>query len=250
MASLVSILPRISRRKSPALSFLRPFSSSSPALARRVKAEEKLTSDQAFDLLNDEYDDDDSASAGHLMLRQQRQVLYYLRLIEHEMPKLAAYRKTFVPPTNQTPIIVRSLDYAGEDHPVTTKRVMVASVDQLPLRDANAIHKIKLLAGPRWTPKPPADAGVRDFDTWDNGYIKISCEDFPKPAMNLKWASDTLGQLVAEANNPKDMFKDVPIDLRHVYSKTRKAKRGDHLRARAFEGPSLSDFPKEWLPYP
>lgn len=32
--------------------------------------------------------DDDTTSAGHLMLQQQRQVLYYLRLIEHEMPKL------------------------------------------------------------------------------------------------------------------------------------------------------------------
>jgi len=66
----------------------RCLATSSPVLARRVKAEEKFTSDQAFDLLDDEFDDDDSASAGHLMLRQQRQLLYYLRLIEHEMPKL------------------------------------------------------------------------------------------------------------------------------------------------------------------
>jgi small subunit ribosomal protein S35 len=66
----------------------RSFATTSSVLARRVKAEEKLTSDQAFDILDDEFDDDDSASAGHLMLRQQRQVLYYLRLIEHEMPKL------------------------------------------------------------------------------------------------------------------------------------------------------------------
>ena len=32
--------------------------------------------------------DDDSSSAGHLYLAQQRQNLHYLRLIEHEMPKL------------------------------------------------------------------------------------------------------------------------------------------------------------------
>lgn len=31
---------------------------------------------------------DDATSAGHLLLQQQRQLLYYLRLIEHEMPKL------------------------------------------------------------------------------------------------------------------------------------------------------------------
>jgi hypothetical protein len=31
---------------------------------------------------------DDSSSTGHLYLAQQRQNLHYLRLIEHEMPKL------------------------------------------------------------------------------------------------------------------------------------------------------------------
>lgn len=35
-----------------------------------------------------DFEDDDTSSLGHLMLRQQRQTLHYLRLIEHEMPKL------------------------------------------------------------------------------------------------------------------------------------------------------------------
>lgn len=30
----------------------------------------------------------DATSAGHLWLRQQRKVLYYMRLIEHELPEL------------------------------------------------------------------------------------------------------------------------------------------------------------------
>jgi len=231
-----------------ATSSQRNFTSSSPVLARRAKAEEKLTADQAFDLLEDEYDDDDTASAGHLMLREQRQVLYYLRLIEHEMPKLVAYRKPFIAPTASTPLVVRSLDYAGEEHPATAKRVVVVSVDELPLRDANAVHKLKLLAGPRWTPDPPADAGVSGLQTWSHGFIKISCEDFPKPAMNLKWASDTLDRLIAEANDTKDTFRNVPLDMRHVYSRTRKAKKGDHLRGRGFSQPSVLDFPREWLP--
>jgi small subunit ribosomal protein S35 len=97
-------------------------------------------------------------------------------------------------------LVVRSLDYAGEEHPVTAKRVIVVSVDQLPLRDAKAVHKIKLLAGPRWSPNPPANAGVSGLEIWQNGFIKISCEDFPKSAMNLKWASDALDRLIAEAN--------------------------------------------------
>lgn len=32
---------------------------------------------------------DDASSFGHLVLQQQRQLLYYMRLIEHEMPQLA-----------------------------------------------------------------------------------------------------------------------------------------------------------------
>jgi hypothetical protein len=38
--------------------------------------------------------DNDSSSAGHLYLMQQRQNLRYLRLIEHEMPKLVGERET------------------------------------------------------------------------------------------------------------------------------------------------------------
>lgn len=91
MASCLARLARTRVLPRSPISFTssrRLFSASSPVLARRAKLEEKLTADQAFDLLDDEYDDDDTTSAGHLMLREQRRVLYYLRLIEHEMPKL------------------------------------------------------------------------------------------------------------------------------------------------------------------
>lgn len=111
-----------------------------------------------------------------------------------------AYRKPYVPPTSKNPLIVRSLDYGGEPHPAMKKRVIVVAVDQLPLRDEAAIHKLKVLAGTRWTPSPPANSGVSRLEHWGNGYIQISCEDFPKPAMNLKWASDALDRLIAEAN--------------------------------------------------
>lgn len=77
---------------------------------------------------------------------------------------------------------------------------MTVAVDHLPLKDEAAIHKFKLLAGPRWTPEPPKDAGVSRVEEWGNGYIKISMEDFPEAEKNLKWASDTLDKLVAEAN--------------------------------------------------
>ena len=92
------------------------------------------------------------------------------------------------------------MEYAGEEHPAAAKRTIVVAVDELPLKNEVAVHLLMLLAGPRWTPNPPADAGVSGLETWGNGFIKISCEDFPKPAQNLKWASDALDRLVAEAN--------------------------------------------------
>ncbi|KAJ7900251.1 mitochondrial ribosomal subunit protein-domain-containing protein [Mycena olivaceomarginata] len=201
------------------------------------------------DILEGDFEDDDTAGAGHLMLRQHRQVLYYLRLIEHEMPKLVAYRKPFEPPPpRDAPLVVRAVDYAGEEHPVTAKRAVVAAVDDLPLKNKDAIHRIKILAGPRWTPNPPKDGGISGLEEWKNGYIKIACEDFPQPAMNLKWASDAMDRLVAHANNPKHDLKDVPVDLRHVYAKARKAKKGEHTRSRVFARPSILDFPLEWIP--
>lgn len=163
--------------------------------------------------------DNDSSSAGHLYLAQQRQNLHYLRLIEHEMPKLVgecsslarvfsdrltqantAFRKPFIPPTSKTPLVVRSMSYGGEEHPATVKRVLTVAVSQLPLKDERAIHKFCLLAGVRWSPTPPKDAGIKPGESAEHGYVKISCEDFPEPAMNLKWVSDRLDDLIKEAN--------------------------------------------------
>ncbi|KAF7306847.1 MRP-S28 domain-containing protein [Mycena indigotica] len=210
--------------------------------------DEEWDEDHYLDMLQTPYEDDDTVAAGHLMLQHQRQVLYYLRLIEHEMPKLVAYRKPFDPPADRdAPLVVRSIDYGGEEHPATAKRVIVTAVDSLPLKNADAIHRIKLLAGPRWTPHPPADGGMNGLDEWKNGYIKISCEDFPEPAMNLKWASDAMDRLVTQANNSKPDLKNIPVDLRHVHAKARKAKKGEHTRARVYGRPSVHDFPLEWI---
>lgn len=81
------------------------------------------------------------------------------------------------------------------------KRTIVVPVARLPLKDEPAKHKFKLLAGTRWTPDPPPNSGIgKDESGGEHGYFKIACEDFPKPAMNLKWASDALDGLLAEAN--------------------------------------------------
>jgi len=72
--------------------------------------------------------------------------------------------------------------------------------------------------------------------------------------MNLKWVSDRIDDLINEANNGKDRFKDVPIDLRHLEAKAAKAKKGKLKRdiaggtGRYGSPPSIKDFPKSWLP--
>lgn len=112
-----------------------------------------------------------------------------------------AFRKPFVPPTPETPVVVRSISYGGEEHPVTAKRVIVVPVAHLPLQDDAARHSLKLIAGSRWSPTPPRDSGIGNDDAGgEHGYVKIACEDFQRPAMNLKWASDALDRLIEEAN--------------------------------------------------
>jgi len=47
---------------------------------------------------------------------------------------------------------------------------------------------------------------------------------------------------------PDENWEDLPVDLRHVYAKSLKAKKGEHLRGRVLNKPTLRDFPQEWLP--
>ena len=59
-------------------------------MARRDNKETARARQVPFNLMDLEPPeaDDDTTVAGHIMLRQQRQLLYHMRLIEHEMPKL------------------------------------------------------------------------------------------------------------------------------------------------------------------
>lgn len=180
----------------------------------------------------------------------------------------SAYRKPFVLPDASSPLVIRSISYGGEPHPAAAKRTIVVPLARLPLANAQAIHKFKVLAGPRWTPDAPADSGLGSEESGaEHGYFKISCEDFPKGAMNLKWASDTIDRLLAAANvctflaqslhrsltvhivkDLKETFSDIPVDTRHIEAKTRKAKKGGHIIGRQLHKPTIRDFPKEWLP--
>ncbi|KAF5355931.1 hypothetical protein D9756_004147 [Leucocoprinus leucothites] len=227
----------------------RLFSTSSPAFARRTRSvlEEEVSPEQLESLLDKVDDVKDSASSAHLLLQEKRIVRHYLRLIELEMPNLVALRKPFVPPTSKEPLIARSTDYLS-NHPVQRKRSIVVAVDDLPLKDEMSKKRLIMLAGPRWAPNPPVDAGISKYADWGSGFVKIACEDYPHPAQNLKWISDTLDKLIERANVPDENWESLPIDLRHVYAKSQKAKKGEHLRGRVLKKPTLRDFPQEWLP--
>ncbi|TEB35161.1 hypothetical protein FA13DRAFT_1728965 [Coprinellus micaceus] len=211
-SSSAAAVPRTFVRPSEA-SALAPPPSPVPPAARKPVMEENMTEDDMFALLTE--------PAGHHLLMQKRMMLRYLRVIEHEMPKLVAYRKPFVPPSSaSTPLYVKYAYYFGEPHPAEAKRSLVVAVDDLPLTSPSSVHKLKLLAGP---------SGVNSEEAWGNGYVKISSDTFASAAMNLKWVSDALGRLVESAN-------------------VRKGKKGDHLRNRPLQRVSLRDFPREWLP--
>lgn len=75
----------------------RPFSTT-PSVHRRVRIAEDMSRrtrpvleddmDELWEHLEESPEVDDAPSSGHLILQQQRMLLNYLRLIEHEMPKL------------------------------------------------------------------------------------------------------------------------------------------------------------------
>lgn len=59
-------------------------------MARRDNKETARARQVPFNLMDLEpsAEDDDTTVAGHTVLRQRRELLYRMRLIEHEMPKL------------------------------------------------------------------------------------------------------------------------------------------------------------------
>ncbi|BGP53964.1 hypothetical protein JCM8202_002961 [Rhodotorula sphaerocarpa] len=188
-----------------------------------------------------------------MKMEKQRQLLHYLRLEQIQFKDLVAFRKPFTPPTAKQIVRVRHQHYQGEDHPAARKVVLTVPVAALPLKTPAAVHKLQLLAGPRWEPPLPEAFRARSFKgkersfpllpegKEDQGTLKIACELFPASRMNEKWCSDTLDKLLAEANSAKDTFADVPLDLRHARAKLLKSRK---LRRSV----SLAQYPPEWLP--
>ncbi|KAG8729909.1 hypothetical protein FRC11_007762 [Ceratobasidium sp. 423] len=226
----------------------RLFSSSSPALAvaRRAIKNKWDVAKIGPDVGND------STSMGHRLIRERRELLHYLRLIEYDVPRLSRFKKPFQPPSSKSPLSIRTFTYGGEPHAAEHKAVLVAPVTQIGLKSPQAIHKFKLLAGVRWSEAAPRDAGfsigeVGDPSFAEHGYIKISSEHFPEVRMNAKWCSDMLDDLIKQANDSsKDSFADLPLDTRHLTSQRIKRRQGGHSFGR-IKRATIQDFPQQWL---
>ncbi|QRV94700.1 Mitochondrial ribosomal subunit protein [Ceratobasidium sp. AG-Ba] len=192
----------------------------------------------------------DPTSMGHRLIRERREMLHYLRLIEYDVPRLAAFRKPFTPPPANAPLSIRTFSYGGEPHAAEHKAVIVAPVSKLGLGTPEAVHKFKLLAGVRWSPTAPKDAGfsTEEIAAESDGFIKISSEQFPEVRMNVKWCSDVVDELIRKAKDTSsDSFKDIPLDTRHITAQTLKRRQGGHSHGQT-KRPTINDFPAAWLP--
>lgn len=115
----------------------------------------------------------------------------------------AAQAKPFKTPTANQSIRIRStLDLSYPTSPVHRKSVLIAPVDSLPLKGKDAIQRIKLLAGPRWTPGYPGKDEQRTASSGEElgGWIKIAEERFPDARANRWNVGQMLEKLVETAN--------------------------------------------------
>ena len=164
---------------------------------------------------------DDLSSMGHGELEQHREIREYARYAAWEMPLLKKLWKPFELPKDTHPLRFRYTTYMGEHHPAEKKVVLKFVPKDLQkladLTDQQIIKFIKL-CGSRYDP--------------ETEIVKMSCENFETQAQNKRYLGDLVDKLIAEAKDTRDMFEDVPLDVRH------------HKKKPWFE------FPEEWLMTP
>ncbi|KAK9702027.1 37S ribosomal protein S24, mitochondrial [Basidiobolus ranarum] len=200
--------------KSATVNMARRQISMAPVVLARAKpgAANKLPEKDVGDL--PDYEFNDHTWFGHNMLENIRDVRSYLKKAQYELPQLAKFQKTFVPPKSVGKIVAyKTTDYFGEDHPNARKVVLTVKPDDLSINDTQK-HKLLLLCGPHYNA--------------DKNEIKISCEKYRLREQNYKHASDVLDKLLECAKDPSDTFADIP------------------LRAKPQPKKDLA-FPKEWL---
>lgn len=149
---------------------------------------------------------DDMPSIHQEMIEEGREMRRFLRKTKFELPELTKFVKEFVPPTPDQCIQIRLQHYQGEEHPVSRKAVAsisVSAVAKAENLDSKQVQRLILLAGPRYK----------------NDTIKISCEDFPHRAQNMKFISDTIKKLLTSAREGGE-WDDLPIPKRKAAKKS------------------------------
>ncbi|KAF2840155.1 hypothetical protein M501DRAFT_931917 [Patellaria atrata CBS 101060] len=164
---------------------------------------------------DEEFKGDDMSSLAHGELELHRERREYMRLAAWEMPLLSKLAKPFNPPQKTHPLRFRYTTYMGEQHPAEPKVVVEFCPSDLPSLSPQQTRKFIKLCGPRYNP--------------GTEIVKMSCESFTTAAENKRYLSDMVDALIAEAQDPKDTFEDVPFDFRHHKEKKK------------------PEFPKEWL---
>ncbi|KAI9597269.1 mitochondrial ribosomal subunit protein-domain-containing protein [Syncephalis fuscata] len=196
------------------------FLSTTVAVAMPRKRIAQIESDYDIDNL-EEFQFDDHTTFGHHFLHQVREVRGYLRRVKYELPALKEHATPYKPPTDQQILRFQTITHIGEDHPLDKKIVLTVQLNDLcRVAELNEDHrhKLLLLCGTRYNAR--------------TGVITFASERFPNRAQNKRYLSDLLDQLIVEAKDEKDLFKDIPLSA--------------VTNARHQPKPDLK-FPLEWL---
>lgn len=191
--------------------------------------------------------------------------MFYLQLSDYqdetEDPRTPltppAQAKKFQPPKGQIRV-TRTVDLSDPDSPLQQKAVVIAPVSSLPLEGSDALQRLKVLAGPRWTPGWPGrhEGETPSSELGKDGFVKISEETYATMRMNRKSASDMLERLVQAANDKNSPLPaDTPQDPRYMLMRARKRKGGarnqgarlEALKRNPIPVGGVRGFPLEWL---
>ncbi|KAI7951727.1 hypothetical protein MJO28_007411 [Puccinia striiformis f. sp. tritici] len=215
--------------------------------------------EEAFDMERDlakPFAMQDVPGVTHLRWFEARKRLNKLRAIKFHMPSLIKYQQPFIPPSPDAHVILRTQDDLGfcrgklDSQRANKKASITVNLSKIPSLQSSpeAMHKIKLLSGNRWFEcERRSEFDLSDHYGDPNGYIKISCDDYPSLQMNQKWCSDTLDRLIHEATNlSSDSMADIPLDLRPTL------KRRHNIKSRpwAVNQNLQIKFPLDWLSDP
>jgi small subunit ribosomal protein S35 len=183
-----------------------------------------------------------------------------------------AQAKPFKTPSSAQAIRIRStIDLSYPTSSTQRKSVLIAPISSLPLQGADATQRIKVLAGPRWTPGYPGrDEAAESGKEGADGWIKIAEERFPDARTNRWSVGSMLEKLVQAANvssltlasvtdkqdSQSSLSPTIPIDNRHLLSRQVKKRskpnagawrKTEALGRRPGVVGGVRGFPEEWL---